>query len=847
MSATSQGVAAGSGRRRRALHTGSALVDQVLSSGSGLVVLVLVAHQSSAATLGSVGLALIVNGFLLGCVRALVGEVSLLRAKRDGADERAETATALALGLVGAVVAATLLVAVSLLLRNETGTFLAIVAVAIPFVYVQDVLRYVHYGAGRIREAIVIDGAWIAIQVVLSASLIIADEATGLRLVLAWAAGAVVSALLGVVRVRVVPARRQIATWVNEDRRRMGAFLTDYLFSTGLVQAAFLVLGVLLTRSEFGTFRLGAVAVSPLANAMAGVRVLGLARLADRGRDASAALRLARRYGLAFSGAGFAYLGVLAVLPERIGIALVGSTWVDARSVALVTAAGEALRLGSFAATDFVKVFGKGIALVRTRAITSLFVVVGALVGGIGSGPVGAATGIAIAALGGTALWWFTALRARDHEADDELDVQSAAVMGLGWRASDVPLTPVGGVPSTEARPLRVLHVVARSHLRGAEKVALELGEELDELGHRNAVVAIGLGQDGGRVEGLDVLVDDAGVGARVLLSASWRLRRRLRAEPVDVVLAHGGWALQVAMAAVVPRWGRDAPLVVWQRILGVPGNLWDGRRHWLWRALAMRIDAAVALTGDLEDEMRRLGFDGAVWVIPNARRPEKFLAIDRAAASARLHEDLGLAADVAVIGFVGHLVAQKRPERAIQVLAGVRSAGVDAHLVVAGDGPLRSDVEAEVARLGVADHVTLLGFRVDVEEVMGASDVLLMTSDAEGIPGVAIEASMTGCPMVTFPLGGVSEVVRDGETGVVLGRFDTVLMARRVAELLGDRETLDRMGHEGRARSSEFSFSRVAATYAEQLLALRDGLVPVPEHQVAEPPAPEPLERTER
>jgi glycosyltransferase involved in cell wall biosynthesis len=827
------------------MRTGSALVDQVLSSGSGLVVLVLVAHQSSAATIGSVGLALIVNGFLLGCVRAVVGEVALIRARRPGSDERFETATALALAVIGAAVASSLLLAVAVALQNETGRYLTIVAVALPFIYVQDVLRYVHYSARRIGEAIVIDGAWLAVQVVLSASLIATDRASATVLLGAWALGGAVGALLGLVRVRVGPERRGIAAWWAEDRRRMASFLTDYAFSTGLVQASFLVLGVALSRAEFGTFRLGAVAVSPLANAMAGVRVLGLARLADRRGDADAALRTASRYGAAFTAAGLGYLALLALLPDRIGIALIGSTWTDARTIALITAAGEALRLGSFAATDFVKVFARGVRLVRTRAVVSVLVVVGALVGGTSTaGPEGAATGIALASLVGTVLWWLTAARARNDELHDDhdLDVQSAAVMGLGWRSSDLPLTPAGGVPTAES-PLRIVHVVARSHLRGAEKVALELGEELDELGHRNRVVAIGLGQDGGRVEGLDVLVDDAQVRPQALVGAAWRLRRQLRAEPVDVVLAHGGWALQVAMLAVVPRWGRHAPLVVWQRILGVPQDLWQGRRRWLWRVLARRIDAAVALTGDLEEEMRRLGFDGAVWVIPNARRPEKFLAIDRPAASARLHHDLGLAPGVPIIGFVGHLVAQKRPERTVQVLAGVRSAGIPAHLVIAGDGPLREDLEAEVERYGLGEHVTLLGFRIDVEEVMGASDVLLMTSDAEGIPGVAIESLMTGCPMVTFPLGGVAEVVVDGETGVVLDRFDTVLMARRVAELLSDREALEQMGAEGRSRSEEFAFSRVAATYASQLLALRDGLVPVPEHEVVDPPVPGPID----
>lgn len=821
------------------MRTGSALIDQVLSSGSGLVVFVLVAHTGSPATIGSVGLALIVNGLLLGTVRAMVGEVALIRSRDEGADPRREASTALLLALLGAAAFAAVLLGVALLVGGETGRYLALVAAALPFVHVQDLLRYVAYGAKRIGEAIIIDGTWLGVQVAASAGLLVAGRESPTRLFVAWGAGAAVGAIVGLGRSGLRPARAGLAAWWSEDRRRMGSFLADYLFSTGLVQAAFLVLGGVLGRAAFGTFRLGATAVSPLVNAMAGVRVLALVRLTDRRRDASEALGTAVRYGVGFSLVGFAYLAVLALVPQQVGTALLGDTWEEARTVALITAAGEALRLGSFAATDFVKVFSRGLRLVRTRVIGSFFVVVGALAGGILDGPEGAAVGVALAALVATVLWWAAAVAARRDAALSELDererrraddLAGAAGMGLGWRSSDEPLAPQHGIGSGADQPLRVLHVVARSQLRGAERVALELGAELDELGHRNRVLAVGLGHDGGRIDGLEPLVPANDTGARVLLAAARRLRSLVRDDPVDVILAHGGWALQVSIAATLLRRRGRAPQIVWQRILGVPEDLWDRRRHLLWRAAVTRIDAAVALTGELEEEVRRLGFGGAVWVIPNARRPEKFLAIDRAEAGARLRSQLDLPLDAPIIGFVGHLVRQKRPERAVQVLAGVRSAGVPAHLVVAGDGPLRADLEREVQRLGLAEHVTLLGFRPDVEEVMGASDLLLMTSDAEGIPGVAIESQMTGCPMITFPLGGVSEVVEDGVTGVVLDRFDTVLMARKTAELLQDRATLEAMGRAGRDRSADFAFGRVAVTYATQLLALRDGLVPVRE-----------------
>jgi glycosyltransferase involved in cell wall biosynthesis len=168
----------------------------------------------------------------------------------------------------------------------------------------------------------------------------------------------------------------------------------------------------------------------------------------------------------------------------------------------------------------------------------------------------------------------------------------------------------------------------------------------------------------------------------------------------------------------------------------------------------------------------------------------------------------------------VGHLVRQKRLDRALEVLALLPAQGCRAHLVVAGTGPLRAELEAHAERLGVAGDVTFMGHRDDVESVFGGVDLALLTSDAEGIPGVAIEALMAGCPMVTVPVGGVSEVVEHGVTGLVLQGDDPANMAAAVARLLADGETRTAMSQASCARTDRFSAAAAAAIYAERLTA---------------------------
>ena len=345
----------------------------------------------------------------------------------------------------------------------------------------------------------------------------------------------------------------------------------------------------------------------------------------------------------------------------------------------------------------------------------------------------------------------------------------------------------------------------------------MELADELDSLGHRNRVVAISQGHEGGVEVELPPLVARVGQAPPVLLLAALRLRRQLREAPVDVILAHGGAAVQVA-ALAVPRGG---PLLVWQRILGFPESVRRPlRRRWL-GLLARRVDGVAALTEELGDEVRALGYHGPVWVIPNFRRADRFRSLDHAAARGALRTAVLVGPDVPLVGFVGHLVDQKRPERAVEVVAALAAAGSPAHLVVAGAGPLAPAVTAEAERRGVTDRVHLLGHRDDVEQVLAGIDLLVLTSDAEGIPGLAIEAQMAGCPVVTFPLGGVGDVVAHGVTGVVLDRIDVDAMTSAVADLLADPDQRSAMGEEARRRSERFAIDVIAPAYIRHIRGL--------------------------
>jgi hypothetical protein len=391
---------------RLAGRAGQALVDQVLSSGAQLLLIVLVARQADAVTFGAVSVALIAHGFLLGVVRAAIGEVVLLRCRADRSAARGEACRGLFLALVAGVAASVGLLGAAAVVDGEVGHFVALIALAAPLVYTQDLLRYVAYGTGRVEQAIFVDGVWLGAQVVVSAVLLAAGEATPTRLVLVWMLGAGVGAAALGVRRRLWPRPVAVGRWWAAERARASGFLADFLVSNGMWQGAFLLLSALVPLAELAALRVALLSVSPLANLLAGVRSLILAHLADLRTQPARALRRAAQLGLGLAGAAAAYGIALVMLPDPWGAQLFGETWSEALPIVGIVAAAEIVKLPTFAAIDLIKVIGAPLDLVRTRLTSGVLVAGGLLLGGVVAGPRGAAIATGMGYALSQAIWW---------------------------------------------------------------------------------------------------------------------------------------------------------------------------------------------------------------------------------------------------------------------------------------------------------------------------------------------------------------------------------------------------------------------------------------------------------
>ena len=350
--------------------------------------------------------------------------------------------------------------------------------------------------------------------------------------------------------------------------------------------------------------------------------------------------------------------------------------------------------------------------------------------------------------------------------------------------------------------PAGLLQVIASDDRRGAEVFAVDLQAALERRGRSVRTVAL---SQGGGVAHLDV----PSLGARPLAPATlFNLRRSAR--DAGSVVAHGSTTLPACALALA---GSRRPFVY--RSIGDP-SFWrqSAVRRWRVRLLLERARTVVALWEGAADVLAAHGLDRRrIAVIPNGVVPERFpLVTDQARHAARAGwAERGLSVEGPIIAYLGSLSAEKRVDLAVLAVAAVPGA----HLVVAGHGPLRAQLQ-RLAEVEAPGRVHFVGGQADPSLVLALADAVILTSATEGMPAVLIEAGLSGLPVVSTAVGGVGEVVVPGVTGLLVEAGDGDALAGAVQRVISDPPPA---GEAARAHClARFDIDVVAAAWDELL-----------------------------
>jgi glycosyltransferase involved in cell wall biosynthesis len=238
-----------------------------------------------------------------------------------------------------------------------------------------------------------------------------------------------------------------------------------------------------------------------------------------------------------------------------------------------------------------------------------------------------------------------------------------------------------------------------------------------------------------------------------------------------------------------------------------------DRVRKWLDGHVIGRL-ATRFLAVSASDRARMIGLEGIsedkVVVMPVSRIPQE------QPTAGDLRRELGLSSRTPLIGVVAQMRRQKALDVMLDAQAELLTRIPEAHLVIAGDGACRPELERQIERLGISERVHLLGVRRDIDRILAAVDVAAMSSDWEGVPLFLLECMAAEVPVVATAVGGIPEIIVDGETGLLVPPRDPSALARALERILTDRQLAHRLATSYAARTEEFAIDTVARRFAD-------------------------------
>jgi glycosyltransferase involved in cell wall biosynthesis len=169
-------------------------------------------------------------------------------------------------------------------------------------------------------------------------------------------------------------------------------------------------------------------------------------------------------------------------------------------------------------------------------------------------------------------------------------------------------------------------------------------------------------------------------------------------------------------------------------------------------------------------------------------------LALGRLPSKKEAQESFGLTNKRIHCAFIGRVTQIKRPDRFLDVVSEIKKRGIDLDFFIAGDGELMDACKERI--IDEELPVALLGWQSDIECLLSAADIVIITSDNEGMPLSLIQAGMAGLPVIATNVGSVGEVVLDGITGIVTST-DVQEIADALQKLTGSAALRAHLGSE--------------------------------------------------
>lgn len=371
-------------------------------------------------------------------------------------------------------------------------------------------------------------------------------------------------------------------------------------------------------------------------------------------------------------------------------------------------------------------------------------------------------------------------------------------------------------------RPLRLVHLADTADRGGGETYLFVLADRLPRDRYLLSVLCPSMGLLPDRLRQIGIRVIPFEIPHLLSPAALVRLTRLLRQDRPDIVQSHG--ARPNLYAALAGRWAQVPTIIstIHNSLYDYPISSIRRSLYLLGERLTYRLtDRTVCVADALaQDLTHRSGRDPAkIRVIRNGVDLDAF--DPKIVDGWKARREFGLQEGTPLIGIVGRMTPQKGHLDFLTALVQIKAAIPTVKALIVGDGPLRAELVQYSRTHRLEECCLFTGMREDIPTIIAALDVVALPSLSEGLPFVLLEAMAMGKPIVATRVNGVSEVVEDGVTALLVPPRAPDMLARATIALLANKEMGSRLGAAARQQAEQrFGMERmiqgVEALYEE-------------------------------
>lgn len=328
--------------------------------------------------------------------------------------------------------------------------------------------------------------------------------------------------------------------------------------------------------------------------------------------------------------------------------------------------------------------------------------------------------------------------------------------------------------------------LVTKRQKRGAEVSAANLSIQLQEMGH--TVIFTGLYQPSTDIIDINgIVTEDLGGTDNVFFSYN-KLRHLLnliKKHDVNIIQANGSDTLRYAVAATFIN--RQVKLV-YRNISKISYWINGSTTKKIYnRFLFKRVDAVASVGNHSANDLI-----ATLKISPEKvnviRRGIPIHLVNKKEARCKIAEEISINKDKTILVWAGALSREKNPLFMMEVMSMLQKMKIPCFLILAGVGYEESKIKAVIEK-NQLNNIQLVGYRSDISELLAAADLLVLTSNIEGVPGIVLEAAIQQTPAIAINRGGVAEAILDGKTGLLLQNHDVQLFANAIEQLINNRE----------------------------------------------------------